>query len=185
MQSRVRQRSRNKKRDITLMTLLAFESKPEAENLLKKYGKDPSSNSCTELENKLVQLYYSVSDKPTLEKEMAQIHPHKNWLIKTLPELNSIRNESGGTAQTKLDDIEKEASSSFDSPERETKKCNCPKCRERKSNCCGADGQYSSLDGSGEGVVIDKRPSLRASNGLELIALVAIAGIVFYSLKNK
>jgi len=76
-------RKKKPKKEITLMTLLAGEATKEARELLKKYNR-PNPTSYADLELKLAELYTSSTDKFGLEKEMAQIHPHKNWLLKRL-----------------------------------------------------------------------------------------------------
>lgn len=78
-------RKRATKKEITLMTLLANEATNESRELLKRY-KQPDAVNCADLELKLANLYTTTSDKFALEKEMAQIHPHKNWLLKRLGE---------------------------------------------------------------------------------------------------
>jgi hypothetical protein len=78
---RTRTRNNGGKKDITLMTLLANESTADARKLLKKYNK-PDAINTGDLEVKLAELYYSAPDKIVLEKEMAEIHPHKKWLLK-------------------------------------------------------------------------------------------------------
>ena len=72
-----------KKQEISLMTILANEATRESDNLLKKHNKE-AANNYADLENKLAQLYFEQDDKLALEKEMANIHPHKNWIIRTL-----------------------------------------------------------------------------------------------------
>lgn len=75
------QRAKVEKKDISLLTLLANESTADSRKLLKKYGKEDSTDY-EDLEKKLADLYFSSTDKIQLEKEMAQIHPHKKWLLK-------------------------------------------------------------------------------------------------------
>lgn len=73
------------------MTILAYESTNESRKLLNKYGKQDAV-SIPDLEKKLTDLYFSVEDKVQLEKEMAEIHPHKNWLLKTMkPEEKEVQ----------------------------------------------------------------------------------------------
>jgi len=74
-------RNRPSKNEITLMTLLANESATESRKLLKKYNK-PDAKDCADLEVKLAQLYFDTPDKLAIEKELAAIHPHKDWLLK-------------------------------------------------------------------------------------------------------
>lgn len=73
-------RTNDKKRDITLMTVLAYESTNDAQKLLKKYNQAPGKDYA-DLEVKLANLYFNVPDKVQLEKEMASIHPHKKWIL--------------------------------------------------------------------------------------------------------
>jgi len=69
-----------KKKEITLMTVLAYESTSDAQKLLKKYGREPAKGYA-DLEIKLANLYFDTPDKIQLEKELAEIHPHKKWLL--------------------------------------------------------------------------------------------------------
>jgi len=69
------------KKDITLLTLLANESTQGSRELLKKYNK-PDAINHQDLEQKLADLYFSTIDKVEIEKEMAKIHPHKEWILK-------------------------------------------------------------------------------------------------------
>lgn len=75
------------RRDITLMTLIANDedSYKLACGLLQKYNQ-PKPKNHQDLENKLATLYVNSPDKPELEKELAYIHPHKNWLLKNCVE---------------------------------------------------------------------------------------------------
>jgi hypothetical protein len=73
------------RQDITLMTLLANESTSDSRKLLKKYGKQDASNH-KDLEVKLAELYFANPDKIQIEKELASIHPHKDWILKYYPQ---------------------------------------------------------------------------------------------------
>lgn len=72
-----------RKQEITLMTLLANEATKESSDILTKYGK-PKPKDFADLEVKLAELYFAQPDKLVIEKQLAEIHPHKNWLIRTL-----------------------------------------------------------------------------------------------------
>lgn len=87
-------RVRTKKKEITLMTLLANEATKESRNILKKYNK-PDAKNYDDLEIKLAQLYFETPDKIQLEKELADIHPHKNWILKhvELPKISQTEIE--------------------------------------------------------------------------------------------
>ena len=74
-------RKANNKPDITLMTLLANEATGPSRKILKKY-KQPDARNHNDLEVKLAELYFNTDDKVALEKELAEIHPHRKWLMK-------------------------------------------------------------------------------------------------------
>lgn len=77
----------NGRTDITLMTLLANEATDGSRKLLKKYG-EPDAKNHKDLEVKLAELYFKTPDKVKLEKELAELHPHKKWILKnTEPEV--------------------------------------------------------------------------------------------------
>ena len=73
----------NRKQEITLMTILANEADKESRHILKKYNK-PNAQNHADLEVKLAELYFEQDDKLAIEKDLANIHPHKNWIVKTL-----------------------------------------------------------------------------------------------------
>jgi hypothetical protein len=73
------------RQDITLMTLLANESTSDSRKLLKKYGLKDADNH-KDLEVKLAELYFANPDKIQIEKELASIHPHKDWILKYYPQ---------------------------------------------------------------------------------------------------
>ena len=70
-------------RSITIMGLLAECSTNDAKVLLKKYGISEAKNN-QDLEFKLAKLYKNCSDKKQLEKDFAEIHPHKDFMKKYL-----------------------------------------------------------------------------------------------------
>ena len=75
------QKLRKKKQYKTLLSVLASGSTPEARRLLKDYcGEDAFSE--VDLENKLASLYATSTSKLDLEKEFANIHPHKEFILK-------------------------------------------------------------------------------------------------------
>ena len=71
------------KKEVTLMTLLANEATSDSRKLLKEY-QQADAISAADLEQKLANLYFGESDKVALEMKLANIHPHKNWLVRTL-----------------------------------------------------------------------------------------------------
>lgn len=69
--------------EITLMTVLANEATGPSRKLLRQYGQ-PDAKNYQDLEVKLAQLYFNTKDKVELEKQLAAIHPHKNWILKNV-----------------------------------------------------------------------------------------------------
>lgn len=74
-------KSKSNKADITIMTLLAHEATSDARKLLKSYGV-PDAKSYNDLEIKLSELYVKTPDKIAFEKKLADIHPHKKFILK-------------------------------------------------------------------------------------------------------
>lgn len=68
---------------IPLMELLAINSDIPSRKLLRKHGK-PDATSYKDLEYKLEELYKYAKDKTALEKEFAEIHPHRDFILKYL-----------------------------------------------------------------------------------------------------
>lgn len=135
MPSQTNRRRKTRKPDITLMTLLAYEATSDARKLLKKYGaKD--ARGYADLEQRLSELYVSTPDKVQLEKDLAAIHPHKKWLLKTMPPVE-VKVE-------KAEIITEEKSSNADG-------CDCKECRAYKPCPCTMNRnweQKSGADGS-------------------------------------
>lgn len=66
---------------VTLLGTIANGSTAKARKLLKKY-KMPDAVNHEDLEYKLTQLYHQQGDKIELEKDLAMIHPHKDFILK-------------------------------------------------------------------------------------------------------
>lgn len=164
MSKRIRTRG-NDKQEITLMTLLANESTSGARKLLKKYNK-PDADGFQDLEVKLAKLYYEAPDKIAIEKEMAEIHPHKNWLLKTL---KPIEKEEVKVEEKKEPIVEIKSNM-------EGQGCGCPRCR-AYSNACGC--KHSGFDG--------ETPLFKATEptNVGLIAIIGILALTFYAISNK
>jgi hypothetical protein len=71
------------KMDVPLLTLLAHESTSKSRKLLKKYGK-PDAVNHIDLENRLANLYETSPDMGVIDKELAEIHPHTEFIINAL-----------------------------------------------------------------------------------------------------
>jgi hypothetical protein len=69
--------------EITLMTVLANEATGSSRKILKEYGM-PDAKNYQDLEIKLAELYFNTKDKVALERKLAEIHPHKNWILRNV-----------------------------------------------------------------------------------------------------
>jgi len=140
---------------IPIMELLAYNSSVPARRILKKYGKDDATGF-KDLQIRLENLYKEVQDKVELEKQLVEIHPHKDLILKYLSPTPPV--------DTKI--IVKEPTSACEGNP------NCG-CNKKMSNA--------------EGLVV---PSELIKTGVNTdllissVAIVAIVGLVIYSLKK-
>ncbi len=65
-----------------LLTVLAFQAPKESVKLLMKHNPNVKIRNYEQIEYELGNLYVNSTDKVGLEKEFAQIHPHRDWLLK-------------------------------------------------------------------------------------------------------
>lgn len=75
------ERTKKKKARVTLLGVIANGSTAEARKLLQNNG-FPDARDYSDLEYKLTQLYKQTEDKIALEKDLANIHPHKEFITK-------------------------------------------------------------------------------------------------------
>jgi hypothetical protein len=153
-------------KNITIMGLLANCSTDDARQLLKKYNY-PNARNKSELEVQLAKLYKEADDKKQVEKDFAEIHPHKNFLKRYLT--NDIPKPSIEVVAEKI--VETPLTTS----EEITSNCN----GDTTCSCC-----KSSFDGS------EKTNSHKLSENDKLIILgmfgiVSILALVIVSQKNK
>lgn len=67
----------------SLLPLIVDQNEGEARQLLKKYDQ-PQPKDPEEVAYKLAELYTKTTDKKTLEKEFAEIHPHRKFILDRL-----------------------------------------------------------------------------------------------------
>lgn len=150
----------NKKPNITLIKLLAIQRTPQLRAILKKYGKE-DAKSYADLELKVAELYANSDDKIALEKEFAEIHPHKSFILKHL-----------APKEKNIDEIKEEM---LKFANEETSNCEgnskC-KCNETKSNACGCG--MSNADGTETGGIMPT--NLKSWIGPISLAFIMIVG---------
>lgn len=161
------------KKEVNLMTVLACEATGDSKKLLRKHGKS-DAKSHWDLEQKLTELYFASDDKPGLEKEMAEMHPHKNWIVRTL--------KLSPTPEQKQSEVIK-------SSVIEAQKSDQPSTRILSN----ADG-YSNCEGgcmscrfskNSEFAGGSEKTSPAIPNYIGLVSIVAIVGLTFYFLNKK
>lgn len=165
-----RLRSKGKRKDISLMTLLANESTSDSRKLLKRYNQQDAADY-DDLEVKLANLYFSTDDKVQLEKELADIHPHKNWLLRNTTPLEVKKEEIVIEAKPE----KKEETSSFNGG----MGCNpaCPYCQAMMAQRFASG--FSNANGT-------ESAFTKPTDYVGVIGMVAVVGALFYVLsKNK
>lgn len=140
---------------IPIMELLAYNSSVPARQILKKYGK-ADATGYKDLQIRLENLYKETIDKIQLEKELVDIHPHKELILRYLSPTPPV--------DTKV--IVKEPTSAC----------------EGNPNC-GCNKKMSSA----EGLVVQPeliKTGVNTDLLISSVAIVAIVGLVIYSLKK-
>lgn len=157
-----RQNTKKKKPDITLLTLLAYEATGDSQKLLQKHGMS-KAQSYRDLENKLAELYFNSTDqKLELEKEMAEIHPHKKWFIRVLGD--QIKKEEPKKEEIKVVELGTTEKKSG---------CDCSTCTASKELTASAEGETAS------------QLQINNSNLTLALTVVGIVGIVALALNKK
>lgn len=152
------------------MTLLAYEATGPSRQLLAKYGM-PDAKNVSDLEAKLAQLYFDQkTDKATLEKEFAQIHPHYKWFVRQIEASKPIE------VQKELIEV-----SNADGP---CTSCKCPSCQSKSfSNFDYYRGSEQERNASQNLQYTKENPYMAA---VPVVALVGIFSVLIYALaKNK
>jgi len=162
-----------KKSRVTLLGVISNGSTADARRLLKKYDY-PDASDYDDLEYKLTTLYRSIDDKRALEKDLAEIHPHKDFILKYCP------------APEKTEMVAEKMEVANMSPEKQMSNCSCgnPYCAsnygggcsaiETKSNACGCSGADGSSN-TPDNINNDKSLIISASMiGLFTIGIISI-----------
>ena len=151
-------KSNSLRQDITLMTLLANESTSDSRKLLKKYGWQDATNH-KDLEVKLAELYFATPDKIQIEKELASIHPHKDWILKYYPQKIEVVKEEPMMVEETLTKIENNS---------------------QADGGCGCGGS-SNFDASTPNI----QKSLSPIDYVAILGVVGIIGLSFYVISKQ
>ncbi len=163
-----------KRKDIDLLMLLSNEAVPECQKILSKHGKKPATDA-SDMYNKLKAIYFSPdANKLELDKNFAEIHPHKKWLIRTLDLVDkSSIPKIQETIKVEEKPVSKDISSSANGVV--NSRCNCPNCT----------NQYSNANGLNESLIAMRSMYNSNKEIIGMIALVAVIGLTFHFVNKK
>lgn len=143
--------SEKQRQGATLLSALANGSTDQARDIIKnRLGTDAKDSK--DLQLKLAQLYSTTTDKVELEKEFANIHPHKDFILKYFTpvktEVIAPNNEVKALriSNEQIKEIEKEAKSNCNGDEK------CVECAEKSYNASG--NEVSSLNVLNPNIVV-------------------------------
>ena len=154
---------------ISLMTVLAHCKTAESDRLLEEHN-IPKAVNHEDLEYKLSKLYRDSDDKISLEKKVAELHPHKDFILKYCSpkkeeepiKTESIKPKEVVDAVSMAEKIIVEPKSRFDS-------CSCSSCQ--KSSF---DANPNSLLNQNQKSTDDKIVLLAIFGFVSVIALVLV-----------
>jgi hypothetical protein len=161
----------------TLLSVLANGSTDEARALLIKNSGEDAKNE-QDLESKLARMYASSSSKIDIEKQFAEIHPHKDFILKYVKpkeELQHIKPlNAPAVSEEKIVDSGKMVIA-HDGYSNASGDNNCP------TMCPCMANRYSNASGENQVIGSGNQTALV----LGLVSVVAILGMVIYANKNK
>jgi hypothetical protein len=191
----------------TLLSVLANGSPDNARQLLKKHSGQDATDS-KDLEVKLARVYALSPIKYEIEKEFAEIHPHKDFILKYLapkpketpiseqPLQPEVFNKDNDSSKSVVDTkIVSDTYTGFNGHP----PCgnpNCPYCRRymqssscegnpncgcnKMSNACGCGGSNFNGYSNAEGGNQNQKPQ----DYVGLIGMIAVVGITFFVLSK-
>ncbi len=154
---------------ITIVELLAVNCTAQSRELLNKYNV-PQPKNYEELQAKLAELYATCPDKKQLEKEFAQMHPHKEWIIDYVA-------PAPVKAEIKVDPVKTETTTkvlddgyyNMHGPMNQRHSCSCG---------CGGHSSFLGANTGTQGNKVD--PNMIVG----ILAIMTFAGLVLYTQKR-
>ena len=156
-----------------LLSLLSVEATTGSRKLLSKYGK-PDAKNHRDLETKLAELFYSCDDKKALEKELCEIHPHRNFILTYVekPVVKETKIEAPNGALMTPDNIKEILREYISSNSENFSNCaGNPNCNCGSSSFSGGPGQMAPSTVNHTHVLMG------------VLGVVAIVGLLVYSKK--
>lgn len=163
------------KTKISLLTLLANTKTADARQLLKKYGKGDATDY-NDLALKLAELYQSSDEKVAIEKEFAEMHPHKDLILRNLTPKPIPVEEKANFTQAETDQLHRQfIGSNMNGYSNCGGNPTCS-CNSKFSNACGCG---SGFDGNTQST---NAPMSKMTDWIGPIALVFAMGTIAYML---
>lgn len=161
------------KKDVSMLALLANANTHNCRLLLKKLGVQDATNHL-DLELKLAEMYKEAPDKIVIEKQFAEIHPHKDFILKHLAPKVEPKDESiievidPDVQGEKAMNSDSFISEDFHNASGERNSCSCGMCA---SGFSGIDGAASNRNSTTDLTIIG------------LVSVIALFGMVLIAKK--
>ena len=176
------ERTNKYKQRVTLLGTIANGSTADARKLLLK-NKQPDAINHKDLEYKLTKLYQTADDKLQLEKDLAEIHPHKEFILKYCSKDSDLIKEP--VENTEILNLEEKSTSNYGG-------CSCgnPNCPNNVnySNCCGTSGINGKSCACGCGMSKfsgdSVAPTSKPNNELLVLGVIGIITIFALTIKR-
>jgi hypothetical protein len=173
----VAKKNNKQKKYKTLLSVLANGSTDEARVLLIKNSGEDAKNE-QDLESKLARMYANSSSKIDIEKQFAEIHPHKEFILKYVKPKEELQHIKPLNAPTVLEEKIVDSGKmviAHDGYSNASGDNNCP------AMCPCMANRYSNASGESQGIGSGNQTALV----LGLVSVVAIFGMVLYLKQNK
>lgn len=170
--------SEKKKQYATLLSVLAHASTNDARQLLLTNTGEKAVNK-QDLEQKLAKMYAQSTHKVDLERQMAEIHPHRDFLLKYLKkvEVQPIQTQTPADTLTKYDvGVEKTITIAEPVSQADGVSCGC--------NCCRGSVPKNEITSNAEGDTQVRERRTDTALVIGMVSIVAILGMVII-LKNR
>ena len=163
-------KNKNKKEYKTLLSALAYGSTEDAQKILLNSG-EKKADSYEELEFKLAKLYSATTDKISLEKQFAEIHPHSKFILRYLctpkkEELKKVIKEGVRSEDIQADETEFTPPTIVEMKSNASGDCQCAACQANVNSSFGVNN--------------NSKINLQM---LCLVSIVAIVGLVVLNRK--
>jgi hypothetical protein len=171
-----KRKKKYKPNPISITELIALNSTGNARKMLKKYGKEDATGP-EDLMIKITELYRDAPDKKEIEKQIAEMHPHKDFILKycvaepKAPKPEEIKVEP--VIPTKNMTVIHDGYSNCDG--------GACQCKNKFSNACGCS-QFSGFSGS---MKQENEQQAQKTSDLAIVATVVLGVLAFGYMVHK